>query len=102
MKNILIIIFLLAVFNCGAQTTAQQIADLKAKNTAMQTSISQINTAMVTLVVLYAEKDKKIEQLSDSIRVLRESIPSLVKSNQKVSYLQGNITKVNDSTFLIK
>jgi len=102
MKNLLIIVFFFTCIQCGAQSIEKQIENLKAKNAAMQTSISQINTAMVTLVVLYAEKDKKIAQLSDSIRILRESIPSIVKINQKVSYLQGNITKVNDSTFLIK
>jgi len=103
MKSLLLIIFLSFAMNCSGQTVEKQIDDLKKKNTLMQTSISQLNAALVKMIVLYAEKDKKIEQLIDSIRVLKESIPAIVQANQKVTYITGTgITKANDSTYIIK
>jgi len=103
MKSLLLIIFLSFAMKCSGQTVEKQIDDLKKKNTLMQTSISQLNAALVKMIVLYAEKDKKIEQLSDSMRVLKESIPAIVQANQKVTYITGaGITKANDSTYIIK
>lgn len=103
MKNLILIFFLAVAMNCSGQTVEKQIADLKAKNTLMQTSISQLNAALVKMIVLYAEKDRKIDSLTNSFQALKESIPAIVKANQKVTYITGaGITKANDSTYIIK
>lgn len=98
------LLFTILFFTC-LQASAQNAAEykkLKDQQTVMQTSISQLNAALVKMIVLYAEKDKKIDQLSDSVRVLRESIPAIVRNNQSVLYFKGNGIIKNGDTILIK
>jgi len=102
MKNLILIFFLATAMNCSGQTVEKQIDDLKKKNTLMQTSISQLNAALVKMIVLYAEKDRKIDSLTNSFQALKESIPAIVRNNQSVLFIKGPGIIKNGDTILIK
>jgi len=59
MKYILIISLLFST-NCFGQTTAQQLATLKAQDIIINKSIADLNAAIVKLLAIVAEQDAKI------------------------------------------
>jgi len=103
MKKILFILFFatcLLIGRCHAQ--AADIKKLKDQNIAMQTSIAQLNAALVKMINLYAEKDRKIDLISDSIRILRFSIQDSIKKYQTKLKLQGTAVSAKQDTIIIR
>jgi len=103
MKKILFIIFFftcLLIGRCHAQ--AEQIKKLNDRQTAMQTSIAQLNAALVKMINMYAEKDRKIDLLSDSIQVLRLSFEDSVKKYRTKIKLQGVFVSQKQDTIIIR
>jgi len=103
MKKILFIIFFftcLLIGRCYAQ--AAEIKKLKDQQTVMQTSIAQLNAALVKMINLYAEKDRKIDLLSDSIRILRFSLEDSVKKYRTKIKLEGKAVLQKQDTIIIR
>ena len=73
MKLLIIIIFLMSGIWSQAQTTASQLSALRAQDIIINQSIADLNAAIVKLLAIIAEQDKKIANIPTSAPVIQSN-----------------------------